>query len=81
MRALEFGGSLRTESQEQPHQFDALYNACAAGHCAGVRLFCDQPNQPRQNGKLTSIAHDKHQQRKWFDNQQWEEMSSRYFGE
>ena len=62
------------------HWLDALYNACAAGHYAGVRLLGDQPRKPRRYGKLSSLAHAKREERKWFDNERWDDMMGRYLG-
>jgi hypothetical protein len=39
----------RSGSGRQNHWFDALYNACAAGHACGVRLVQEQtPEAPGQ---------------------------------
>ena len=62
------------------HWFDALYNACAAGHYAGVRLLGGQPRKPRRYGKLSSLAQAKREERKWFDNERWDDMMGRYLG-
>lgn len=58
------------------HWFDALYNACAAGHFVGVRLL-DQPKpkQLKQWGKLSDVATRKHQERSI--QQRWNDMRER----
>jgi hypothetical protein len=57
---------------------EVLSNACAAGHYAGVRLLGDQQQIPRRTRKLSSLAREKQEERKWFDNERWDEMMSRY---
>lgn len=58
------------------HWFDALYNACAAGHYVGVRLLDQpQPKQPQQWGKLSTLATNKHQQRSM--KERWNDMRER----
>lgn len=44
------------------HWFDALYNACVAGHRAGVRLLPDQTSS-RPRIKLAELAARKRQER------------------
>ena len=38
------------------HWFDALYNACAAGHASGVRLLEEERVKPEPRRKLSEIA-------------------------
>lgn len=49
------------------HWLDALYNACAAGHLAGVRLIGTSPvpRQHRRCGVLSSVGDQPAD--KWFD--------------
>lgn len=56
------------------HWFDALYNACVAGHHAGVRLIEGPKAPPRKYGKLSDMAWQKHEERQtWFGEQRkWE---------
>jgi hypothetical protein len=58
------------------HWFDALYNACAAGHLCGVRRLgaeVDPSPAPRKYGELSN-----HEGRpEWVDLQRWNEMTTR----
>ncbi|WP_417851059.1 terminase gpA endonuclease subunit [Thalassoglobus sp.] len=61
------------------HWFDALYNACAAGHYVGARLIQDSQPEPRTYGKLSDLAQSKRDQRGGMvDTQRWERMMERY---
>ena len=64
------------------HWFDALYNACAAGHYAGVRLIASAHNGPqRKYGKLSSLATQKSEEKHWFrdvDTSHWFGRRSRW---
>ncbi len=61
------------------HWFDALYNACAAGHYVGARLIQDRPQPERQYGKLSDLARSKWEQRNGFvDTERWERMMERW---
>lgn len=42
--------------RRQNHWFDALYNACAAGHYAGVRLVAEPPRQRKPRVSLAELA-------------------------
>lgn len=59
------------------HWFDALYNACAAGHLCGVRLLgaeVESSPAPQKYGELSS-----HEGRpEWVDMQRWNEMTTRW---
>jgi hypothetical protein len=42
--------------RRQNHWFDALYNACAAGSLAGVRLVDEKPKKPRDRPTARELA-------------------------
>jgi hypothetical protein len=42
--------------RRQNHWFDALYNACAAGNCCGVRLVEETPQEPKLRPKAQELA-------------------------
>jgi phage terminase large subunit GpA-like protein len=44
--------------RRQNHWFDALYNACAAGHGANVRLVDEQPQQPQASQRCEGRVPD-----------------------
>ncbi|MCA8989342.1 MAG: hypothetical protein KDA78_16960, partial [Planctomycetaceae bacterium] len=50
------------------HWFDALYNACAAGHASGVRLLEEERVKPEPRRKLSEIAAEK---RGFVDRERW----------
>src|SRR5829696_8633175 len=59
--------------RKQNHWFDALYNACAAGHGVGVRLVAEVvPEQPKRDSWFNDPDRKK---RQWVD---WEELRNRY---
>lgn len=61
--------------RRQNHWLDALYNACAAGHLAGVRLISVETKQPPPRAEpLPSVMGP------LFDAERWNDMTSRYFG-
>ncbi|MBV10512.1 hypothetical protein [Rubinisphaera sp.] len=59
------------------HWFDALYNACAAGHVSGVRLLEEERVKPEPRRKMSEMAEDKRRQRGTIDHERWEEMRRR----
>jgi hypothetical protein len=72
-RVVSYRGRLRRSN----HWFDALYNACAAGHLCGVRLLgaeVEASPAPRKYGELSN-----HEGRpEWVDTQRWSEMTKRW---
>ena len=59
------GVVVRWERVRKPnHWFDALYNACAAGHFCGVRLLGESPPQPRPPRTLQQMYDEAHQVRR-----------------
>ncbi|WP_339748112.1 hypothetical protein [uncultured Rubinisphaera sp.] len=59
------------------HWFDALYNACAAGHASGVRLLKEERVKPEPRRKMSEIAEDKRRGRGMVDHERWDEMRRR----
>jgi hypothetical protein len=62
------------------HWLDALYNACAAGSLAGVRLIDSPVNAPhpkRRYGTLSELDDGKGRQ-SFVDMQRWDEMTRRW---
>ena len=62
------------------HWLDALYNACAAGHLAGVRLIdspATAPRPQRKYGKLSELQEAKRLEAAR-DDQRWDEMTHRW---
>ena len=60
------------------HWFDALYNACAAGHASGVRLLEEERVKPEPRRKMSELAEDKRRQRGVIDYERWDEMRRRW---
>lgn len=60
--------------RRQNHWFDALYNACAAGHLVGVRLIAEPkpPPPPKREPVASFLPPAMHEQ--------WEQMMGRYSG-
>ncbi len=58
------------------HWFDALYNACAAGHAVGVRLFDAERIKPQPRRKFSEIAAEK-RERGFVDLERWRGIRSR----
>ncbi|WP_339749900.1 hypothetical protein [uncultured Rubinisphaera sp.] len=58
--------------------FDALYNACAAGHASGVRLLEEERVKPEPRRKMSEIAEDKRRQRGTIDRERWDEIRRRW---
>jgi phage terminase large subunit GpA-like protein len=59
------GVVVRWERVRKPnHWFDALYNACAAGHFCGVRLLGESPPKPRPPRTLQQMYDEAHQVRR-----------------
>ena len=52
--------------RKQNHWLDALYNACAAGHFAGVRLVTEPPRESRPRPTLQQLGDG---EKGWFANQ------------
>ena len=62
--------------RRQNHWFDALYNACAAGHYCGVRLVAEQPRESPQ--KSPEKRHSPSEPRRPFvDVERWRENNAR----
>ena len=62
------------------HWLDALYNACAAGHLAGVRLIdspATVPQPKRKYGSLSELQAAKRLEQ-GFDTRRWDEMMQRW---
>ncbi len=60
------------------HCFDALYNACAAGHKAGAGLLPDQQPHTRPHRKLSELSAEKPQEHGSIDHNRWEAMRWRW---
>ena len=57
--------------RKQNHWFDALYNACAAGHACGVQLVQEQlPEQPQAMGDDEERVSFAGHLRPWIGNQE-----------
>ncbi|MCG6156349.1 terminase gpA endonuclease subunit [Rubinisphaera margarita] len=54
------------------HWFDALYNACAAGHAVGVRLFEAERLRPQPRRKLSEVGEEKRRNRQFVDPERWQ---------
>jgi phage terminase large subunit GpA-like protein len=65
--------------RKQNHWFDALYNACAAGHYCGVRIVQEVRKEPRPARK-PSTPNPTHRRQPWIDTERWRENQKRYFG-
>ena len=68
--------------RRQNHWFDALYNACAAGHFCGVRLMSEPappPPKPRETGSIFSAV-TRPDGRPWIDTEEWQERWGRMSG-
>ncbi|MEX1230059.1 MAG: hypothetical protein WEB58_07450 [Planctomycetaceae bacterium] len=65
--------------RKQNHWLDALYNACAAGSLAGVRLIEEpRPNAPRTDRREASALRP--DGRPWINAEAVKEVMGRYFG-
>ena len=59
--------------RRQNHWFDALYNACAAGHLCGVRLVgADKADGPRPEERDRNVF-DRSHGTPWIDLDRWRE--------
>ena len=68
--------------RRQNHWFDALYNACAAGHFCGVRLMTEPappPPKPRPSSSIFGGV-TRTDGRPWIDNEEWRERWERMGG-
>ncbi len=67
--------------RKQNHWFDALYNACAAGHYCGVRLVEEEPREappkPKQQPQPKRLRPDGSP---WIDQERWRETQRRMWG-
>jgi phage terminase large subunit GpA-like protein len=61
--------------RKQNHWFDALYNACAAGHYGGVRLVEEQPRFAQPQATVCPWDDGP-----WIDTDRWQEMFERTYG-
>ena len=52
------------------HWFDALYNACAAGHGSGVRLVEEKPEPAQPRTRIRS-PYSEENDTPWIDPQEW----------
>lgn len=62
--------------RRQNHWFDALYNACAAGHYCGVRLVEEVKPEPKPKPKPPP----KPEREPWIDIERWRANQQRIFG-
>jgi phage terminase large subunit GpA-like protein len=67
--------------RKQNHWFDALYNACAAGHYCGVRLVeevrPEAPPKPKEQPQHHRLRPDGSP---WIDQDRWRETQRRVWG-
>ena len=62
--------------RRQNHWFDALYNACAAGHYFGVRVVEEEVKAPPPTKKPKPEDPEK-KRRPWIDTERWKENQQR----
>lgn len=65
--------------RKQNHWLDTLYNACAAGHYAGVRLLPPEPERPRISLSEIQRAQREHPPQ-FIDQDRWADMMRRHHG-
>lgn len=65
--------------RKQNHWFDALYNACAAGHYCGVRLV-EEERRERPPKPKPQPRPDSERRRPWVDAERWQETQGRIWG-
>jgi len=65
--------------RRQNHWFDALYNACAAGHLCGVRLVAEPPRPPKPRVSLAELA-ARARSESWVDTDRVSENYQRLLG-
>ena len=63
---------MKWERRRQNHWFDALYNACAAGHYCGVRIG-EEPVVVRRQAEPQVVG-------SFYDVERWNEMQKRMWG-
>ena len=67
--------------RRQNHWFDALYNACAAGYFAGVRLVEEPKPQPKpRQTPVINAGMRRPDGRPWIDTERWQGISRRLWG-
>ena len=67
--------------RRQNHWFDALYNACAAGHYCGVRLVQETPvERPKKPAPKPAAQRPDFDRKPWVDMSRWRENQQRMWG-
>src|SRR5690606_35275950 len=67
--------------RKQNHWFDALYNACAAGHYCGVRLVEEEVKPPKPKPKQQPARQRlRPDGSPWIDQERWRQTHRRVWG-
>ncbi|MEZ6152363.1 MAG: terminase gpA endonuclease subunit [Pirellulaceae bacterium] len=66
--------------RKQNHWFDALYNACAAGHYCGVRLVDEVKQDVPQPAKRSAPPRLRPDGSPWIDHDRWRQTHRRVWG-